>query len=378
MYNADCRGDLPDLPSLEGPDCSGRDPRALRGTRTTDPLSREARATVRMTRQLCAEEVVADKLPETANRPAGELTIQELQELLERKRLALRGRRLGRIEEEEVKTRREHPDRKGRLPRRTPVNASRLSDEEFQERFGPWEHGSLRPGDAYRGAPAAGRGRRTWWDRLLLALEVLALVGLGIVVVMSLTSLRGLDHEIGEATSTMVPSPTASPVATLPGSSLSPRESHLPPFYQGLVQPANPVPLLTPTLGPQTAIRIVIDRIRVDAPVVEGDDWESLKKGVGHHTGSANPGQRGNVVLSAHNDVFGETFRDLDQLEPGDAVLVFTPERSHRYVVNRVLIVEPTEVEVLESTQEPTLTLITCYPYMVDTHRVVVIAELAP
>jgi sortase A len=126
------------------------------------------------------------------------------------------------------------------------------------------------------------------------------------------------------------------------------------------------------------ALRIVIDAIGVDAPVVEGDDWEALKKGVGHHPGSANPGQRGNMVVSAHNDVFGELFRDLDQLEAGDEVWVHTQDSSYRYIVRETRIVEPTEVTVMEASREPILTMITCYPYGVDSHRVVALADLAP
>jgi sortase A len=327
-------------------------------------------------RRLSGEKAVAQQASDTKAQLADELTIQELQALLDRKRLALRKERLGRIEEEQARARHETiPPTARRRPPAT--DASWLSDEEFERRFGPWRLGP-QSGDHYQDAATRSTRRRSWWDRFLLALEVLALLGLAFVVTMSVTTLREMNHETTQVTATATPTEIATPLPTLPGSSLSPRESHLPPFYQGLVQPANPVPLLTPTFGPQAAIRIVIDRIRVDAPVVEGDDWESLKKGVGHHTGSANPGQRGTVVVSAHNDVFGEIFRDLNQLEPGDEVLVFTQERSYRYVVTETLIVEPTEVDVLEPTHEPILTLITCYPYMVDTHRVVVVAELAP
>ena len=327
-------------------------------------------------RRVSGEKAVAQKTSDTGARSADELTIRELQALLDRKRLALRKERLGRIEEEESRTRQEAiPQAVRRRPPAT--DASWLSDEEFERRFGPWRSGP-QSGDRYQDASIRSARGRSWWDRFLLALEVLALLGLAFVVTMSVSTLREMNHEATQVTATPIPTEIPTPLPTLPGSSLSPRESLLPPFYQGLVQPANPVPLLTPTSGPQAAIRIVIDRIRVDAPVVEGDDWESLKKGVGHHTGSANPGQRGNVGVSAHNDVFGEIFRDLDQMEPGDEVLVFTQERSYRYVVTETLIVEPTEVDVLEPTQEPILTLITCYPYMVDTHRVVVVAELAP
>src|SRR5690606_1889841 len=56
--------------------------------------------------------------------------------------------------------------------------------------------------------------------------------------------------------------------------------------------------LPTPTPGVEQAIRIQIPAINVDAPVVQGDGWEQLKKGVGQRLGTPNPGQRGNIVLS--------------------------------------------------------------------------------
>ena len=111
-------------------------------------------------------------------------------------------------------------------------------------------------------------------------------------------------------------------------------------------------------------------------PVVQGDGWEQLKKGVGQNAGSANPGQNGNVVLSAHNDVYGELFRYLDKLAPGDQVILYTQQRQYVYVVDRTAVVEPTAVEVMASTGSPTVTLISCYPYLVDKQRIVVFARL--
>ena len=114
----------------------------------------------------------------------------------------------------------------------------------------------------------------------------------------------------------------------------------------------------------------------MDAPIVQGDGWEQLKKGVGQHLGSANPGDKGNVVLAAHNDIFGEIFRDLDRLVPGDLVIIHTNQRSYTYVVVETRIVEPTMVEVMAPTSQPTTTLISCYPYLKDNKRIVVIARL--
>jgi sortase A len=131
-----------------------------------------------------------------------------------------------------------------------------------------------------------------------------------------------------------------------------------------------------PTPGPEQAIRLQIPAISVDAPIVQGDGWEQLKKGVGQHIPSSDPGKDGNLVLSAHNDIFGEIFRDLDQLKNGDEVTVYTNQRAYTYVVMESQVVEPTQVEVMAPTKDPTVTLISCYPYLVDDQRIVISARL--
>ena len=131
-----------------------------------------------------------------------------------------------------------------------------------------------------------------------------------------------------------------------------------------------------PTPGPRSPTRLVIPSINVDVPVVEGDSWEQLKKGAGHHIGSANPGERGNCFISGHNDIYGEIFRDLDKVKVGDEIIVYAGEQPYYYIVRATRIVEPDDVSVMYPTSTPVLTLLTCYPYMVDSHRLVVIAEL--
>jgi len=143
-----------------------------------------------------------------------------------------------------------------------------------------------------------------------------------------------------------------------------------------LIEGESPPAITIPTPGPEAPTRISIPAINVDALVVEGDLPEQLKLGVGHYLGSANPGERGNMVLSAHDDIYGEIFRRLHELELGDEIVVYAGKQPYRYLVTAKQIVEPTEVRVLGATTKPVTTLITCYPYMVDTHRVVVVAEL--
>ncbi len=81
-------------------------------------------------------------------------------------------------------------------------------------------------------------------------------------------------------------------------------------------------------------------------------------------------------MLSGHNDIFGEVFRDLDQLKPGDEVVVYTGQRAYTYVVTGWKVVEPTQVEVMDPSSHASLTLISCYPYLVDKKRIVVTARL--
>jgi len=207
-------------------------------------------------------------------------------------------------------------------------------------------------------------------DRFLLLVELGALLGLIGVVVVSFYNLHLLNREVVQ---TRGQEATATPVLLLPGSSFPPH-SEMPAPYEHLVEGLTPIPIPTP--GPEQATRIVIPAIGVDAPVVEGDGWEELKMGVGHHIGSANPGERGNMVVSGHNDVFGEVFRRLGELQPGDEITVYAGKTPCRYLVREKRIVEPAEVSVIEPTTKATMTLITCYPYLIDTHRLVVIAEL--
>lgn len=154
-----------------------------------------------------------------------------------------------------------------------------------------------------------------------------------------------------------------------------PNEAEIPESLRPIFQAAQNIPVPTP--GSQQAIRIQIPAIGVDAPVVQGDGWEQLKKGVAQHTGTPDPGENGNIVLSGHNDVFGEVFRDLDRLKPGDTVILFTSRRKYSYVIIGTQLVEPTAVEVMAPTPDARVTLISCHPYLVDIHRIIVSALLA-
>lgn len=221
-----------------------------------------------------------------------------------------------------------------------------------------------------------------WLDRLLFVVEVLAVIGLVWIIYNGVHLLQNLNKEVTAALvqPTITPAPLITAVV-LPSGHTPPKngvtrfnEDEIPEHLRPLVQSLAEVPL--PPASPEHAVNVKISAIHVFAPIVQGDGWEQLKKGVAQSIGSVNPGQNGNVILSAHNDVYGELFRYLDKLVPGDQVVLYTQQRQYVYVVDRTAIVEPTAVEVMASTGSPTATLISCYPYLVDKQRIVVFARL--
>jgi sortase A len=231
------------------------------------------------------------------------------------------------------------------------------------------------------------RALRQWSNRLLTLLEV----GIVLVLVYSVVDWIRTRDTVNEAAVTnfarVIPTPTTAPaigVAYLPGGHTPPTsmggaqpiEASIPEHLRPLVDAATPASLPTAETQVEQAIRIEIPSIGVDAPVVLGDDWESLKLGVGHHISSANPGERGNMVLSAHNDIYGEVFRRLDDMQLEDEIVVHTATRIYRYIVKAKRIIAPTQVEVMDATRKPVVTLISCYPYLIDTQRIVVVGEL--
>jgi sortase A len=227
------------------------------------------------------------------------------------------------------------------------------------------------------------RNRRRLRDRALLAVEVVLVAALLWVLVSSLVTLGQVNRASTEAQRLLTP--TATPLIRaimLPGGHTPPDSpggaapEEVPAHLRDRVGAVTPLPMPTP--GPAQGTRIQIPSIGVDAPIVEGDDWEALRQGAGHHIGSPDPGERGNCVISAHNDIFGEIFRRLPDVDLGDEVFVHTATQIHRYVVIQKRITEPQDVSAMYPTSGPVLTLISCHPYKVDTHRIVVTAELQP
>ena len=146
--------------------------------------------------------------------------------------------------------------------------------------------------------------------------------------------------------------------------------------------PARPI---EPTVPGDPMALIVIPKIGVDNIVVEGVSLSNLKKGPGHYPDSPVPGQKGNAAIAGHRTTYGAPFNRLDELTPGDEILVTTVQGRFRYIVsdedgdgNGNQIVLPSQVEVLQDFGDNRLTLTACHPKYSARQRIVVVGKLAP
>ncbi|MDQ3706867.1 MAG: class D sortase [Chloroflexota bacterium] len=177
---------------------------------------------------------------------------------------------------------------------------------------------------------------------------------------------------------------TASPEAEATATFVS---EVLPPMLGGGSEPTTTVTPGTgatpaPTVSPEALLpnRLRIPVMFLDSAVhevtVNMGEWEVSPMDVGHHEGTANPGEVGNVVLAGHRDINSALFRELDRLQPGDEVFVSNDLGEYRYLVEESLVVSPDYVQVMDPTDDKRLTLITCTPPGLATQRLVVIAKL--
>ena len=187
----------------------------------------------------------------------------------------------------------------------------------------------------------------------------------------------------------MTPSPTAPPTAS-PTSTATPRPA-------ATDAPSTATPSPTPSPVPaEPPTRLVIQSVGIDSEVVpvgwnvveqngqQYSIWQVADYAVGWHETTAFPGQPGNTVMAGHHNIKGEVFRDLVNVEVGDEVVVYTQDKKFIYKVEQKTIVkekgEPLEVrqknaEWIAATTDERLTMVTCWPYTNNTHRVIVVAK---
>lgn len=182
-----------------------------------------------------------------------------------------------------------------------------------------------------------------WAQRLLVTAGAVTLAWCALVVTDATLAQRRARHSLETASRAAV----ASAVAT-----------------------ATPSPLpAQPAVARPTAVRrgaaiagLSIPAVELSAVVLHGSDAETLRRGPGHLENTALPGELGNAVIAGHRDSF---FRPLRHVEIGDDIFVDTPPARLQYRVTSLRVVDSHDLSVLQSTDEATLTLITCYPFQI-------------
>jgi LPXTG-site transpeptidase (sortase) family protein len=153
---------------------------------------------------------------------------------------------------------------------------------------------------------------------------------------------------------------------------------------------------LAPGSQTNTPVRLKIPAINLDIPVLpatwrkvlyEGyvfDQWKAPKYAGGWQADSAQLGNPGNTVINGHNNEFGEVFKNLDQVQVGDLILAYSLDREFTYVVsNKMVLLEEGESSQqrvenagwIGKSNDERLTLVTCWPYDTNTHRLIIVAR---
>jgi sortase A len=122
---------------------------------------------------------------------------------------------------------------------------------------------------------------------------------------------------------------------------------------------SSPAPVPAPARGTWIA-RLEVPSVKLATTVLEGTDDGTLSRGSGHIEDTPFPGQEGNVGIAGHRDT---VFRPLRHIHLGDEMKLTTADRVYHYKISKTLIVTPDDVYVLDPTAQPTLTLVTCYPF---------------
>jgi sortase A len=251
--------------------------------------------------------------------------------------------------------------------------------------------------ESYTGGSAEkSRFWRSFVNQVLLLVEGAAVIGLLFLGYQMLTATSKLQQETANAQAqaaeqikatipTLVPTPQIQLSAVvLPGGhkitasgEIQFNYDEVPEALRYLVTEQVLQPITArPQPTSETAVALNIPRLNIDQVVVQGTDWEALKLGIGQFINGVNPGDdQGNLVLSGHNDVYGEIFKDLDQIKVGDEMFVRTATQVFTYRVVSTDIVRPNDVSVMSARGGATITLISCYPYKVNDKRYIVYGE---
>lgn len=196
-------------------------------------------------------------------------------------------------------------------------------------------------------------------------------------------ALLDVTEDVVEQAPALPPSPTATPT-------LAPRET----ANRDIAPAPSPEPA-----APTASLEALLQIDRVISPVVEmgwqtvtrdgqtTSEWVVPEYAAGWHLNSRLPGQGGNIVLSGHNNILGQVFRYIVDLESGEEVTLYSGERTFIYLVQEKYVLkekgQPLEVRQANARwigpfDDERLTLVSCWPYTNNTHRVIVVARPRP
>jgi sortase A len=120
--------------------------------------------------------------------------------------------------------------------------------------------------------------------------------------------------------------------------------------------------------------RLKVPRLGLDIVVVEGTDDVTLRRGPGRHEATYLPGEGELVYVAGHRTTYSAPFARIDELRPGDTIVLDVPYGRFEYQVTHHRIVGERETSVLESQGEETLALQACHPRFFATHRYIAYA----
>ncbi len=122
-----------------------------------------------------------------------------------------------------------------------------------------------------------------------------------------------------------------------------------------------------------------IPKISLDVAVAQGTNNSVLRYAVGHFEGTAFPGDTGNFCLAGHRSyTSGQFFNRLDEIEIGDELIIDYFDNTYTYIVSDIFVVRPDDIWVLDPTSDSQITLVTCTPIRVSTHRLIIRGFLQP
>jgi sortase A len=204
---------------------------------------------------------------------------------------------------------------------------------------------------------------------LVLAFVAYQLWGTGIQAAQAQDALEQEFEEALSAVSTTVASPTTTGVATTSAPAGSTTPTTVP---ATTAPPTTPAATLPEVREGDALARLEIPRIGVDWIVVAGVRVEDLQKGPGHYPDTPLPGQEGNVAIAGHRTTYGAPFARINELEPGDEIVVSTFTGRFVYRMSEQWIVPPTDASVLDPSPFPVLTLTSCHPKYSARERIIV------